>query len=124
MKRIADRPNHEIDESAVDYGAPLEASLRERGLIDPGFDEKTGKYVCRVTSLGLSAIEEYEQNQRQQKREAEALALSREDAALSKEANALSKEANGLSQRANRIALLALALSLLGFAVSLVALFK
>lgn len=101
LKRIAENPSREIDESGVDYGAPLEASLRERGLIDAGFGKKTGANVCYVTELGVGAIEEYEQNQRQQKREEEALALSREDAALSKEANALSKEAKDLARKAN-----------------------
>lgn len=101
LNRIAERPNHEIDESAVDYGAPLEASLRDRGLIDPGFGKGTRANVCYVTELGLEAVEEYKQNQRQQQREEELLALSREDSVLSKEANALAREANDLAQKAN-----------------------
>lgn len=55
LKRIADRTNHEIEESAVDYSAQLEASLRDRWLIDPGFDEANG-LSQRANRIALLAL--------------------------------------------------------------------
>ena len=69
----------------------------------------------------LSAIEEYENAQKSEKRESETLSLAKEANSIAKESNDISREANKKSDKSNRIALGSLIAAIVSIVVAVVA---